>query len=46
MVTAFIFSPGQIEIETINESVSFQKNESWQLRAAFAFGGGGGTTKG
>lgn len=47
MVTAFIFGLGQIEIETINESVSFRKNESWQLRTGFAFGGGGGrTTKG
>lgn len=46
MVTVFIFGLGQIEIETINESVSFQKNESWQLRASFAFGGGGGTTEG
>lgn len=46
MVTVFIFGLGQIEIETINESVSFRKNESWQLHTSFAFGGGGGTTKG
>lgn len=47
MVTAFILGLGQIEIETINESVSFQKNESWQLCTGSAFGGGGrGTTKG
>lgn len=39
MVTAFILGLGQIEIETINESVSFQKNESWQLCTGSAFWG-------
>jgi hypothetical protein len=31
IVTLFILGPRQIEIETINESTSFRKNESWQF---------------
>lgn len=33
IVTLFILGPRQIEIETINGSTSFWKNESWQLHS-------------
>lgn len=35
IVTLFILGPRQIEIETINGSTSFWKNESWQLRSKY-----------
>lgn len=35
IVTLFILGPRQIEIETINGSTSFWKNEGWQLRSKY-----------
>lgn len=35
IVTLFILGPRQIEIETINGSTSFWKNESWQLHSQY-----------
>lgn len=45
MVTVITLSLKQTEAETITESVSLRKNESWLLCTSIAFGGGGGTSK-